>query len=163
MLFEYEGSMQEGRARYATAVQMARMLGDQDLECRAINGLGSADLTEGRLGDALARYEPALALAREIGDQRMQGNLLGNLGTVHTEAGRVDEAVSHVRGGPGARARDGASRPRSRHLVQSGNDVHGPRPPGRSRCGIAGGVVVARELGHVRLESVGPVQPGYRD
>ena len=81
ILLEYEGRTQERRARITRRrCRWRGTLGDRDLECRAINGLGSVDLTEGRMDEALARYERALALARETGDRRMQGSLLGNLG-----------------------------------------------------------------------------------
>lgn len=87
----------EGRTELALhelgqALVCAKSIGQFELQCAALNGLGTLEFEQGRMGQAQVHYEAALALARRHSDPHWLSILLANLGNLHGALGRVEQA-----------------------------------------------------------------------
>ncbi len=132
--------------------EAARQVGDETIECAALNGLGTVDFEHGRMEQAQVHYEAALAIARRIGDRALQGTLLGNLGNLHAHLGRMDRArlgceeALQVARSNGDRRREGSA------LCNLGMLQHLLGRNEESRATSVTALRTARELGFSRLE-----------
>ena len=86
------GQPEQGRLELEQALQCAREAALIDLQCAALNGLGTVEFEQGRVQKALVHYEAALKLARQYDSPFWLGNLLGNLSVLHSNMGLLDQA-----------------------------------------------------------------------
>jgi tetratricopeptide (TPR) repeat protein len=81
------------------AVDIARELGDKEMEAAALGHLGNARYAQGQVEQAIERYRQALTVAREIsresGDRRTEGIHLGNLGVAYYAQGQAQAAIAY--------------------------------------------------------------------
>jgi len=90
-----QGDYTMAQARFETALDVAREVGDRGQEAELLNNLGVVALSIGELARAEKRFAEALALSTAIDDQQRRLDVLANLG-----------ALAHYRGDiPGALAR----------------------------------------------------------
>ncbi len=92
-------------------LEVARAIGDRDVEVRALNVLGTALGNQGHIEAGAAALREALEIAREAGLPREVTNAYINLADILHVNGRTDEALEVARvgletGAPGTRAHD---------------------------------------------------------
>jgi predicted ATPase len=80
-------------ALFERARDVARRLGDRDLEARAVNSLAIAIWQSGDPISALPMLLQSLELARAIGNRKREATALSNLVVIYVSLGRYDEAV----------------------------------------------------------------------
>ena len=87
----------EGRTELAAqelrqALAEAQRIGQVDLQCAALNGLGTLEFEQGRMAEAQVHYEAAMVLARQHHNPHWLSILLANLGNLHGYLGRLEQA-----------------------------------------------------------------------
>jgi tetratricopeptide (TPR) repeat protein len=80
-------------ARFATALSLARELGDRQLISLNLSGLGNLALINGNLDQAAAAYGEQLVLDQERGDQQELAGVLSNLSIVAARQGNLGRAA----------------------------------------------------------------------
>lgn len=91
-----ERRLDEAQARYESALDLARQLGDERWEGGLLGNLGELHHVAGRLAAACEHYERALDIAWRIGNRSWAGNASCNLGLLLHEQGRTDLARAQL-------------------------------------------------------------------
>ena len=86
------GHVAEARARYGTALSLARACGDRASEGRLLSSLGGLDANEALMEAAQEHLEAALRIAEESGDRLLECEVLNGLGTMHHYLGQIEQA-----------------------------------------------------------------------
>ncbi len=87
---------QDAERHYQTARDLARELGDQRREAKALEQLSHAARFLWRYTQALEVLEQVLALYQALGDVEGQGHALVQLGILHVVAGTLEEGLALV-------------------------------------------------------------------
>jgi DNA-binding SARP family transcriptional activator/Tfp pilus assembly protein PilF len=98
-LFRYlmTGShLPEAQRIYSHALHAARRSGDPAAEAAALNGLGAADMRQGRYQQATGHYEQAAILFRKIDDRTGEARAITNLGALDLQQGHYQLAAGHL-------------------------------------------------------------------
>ena len=75
------------------ALRLARELGDELVEMRALHYLGNAYSALAEKQKALELYKETLALARRLGDSGLEASTLNNIGLLYDDLGDTDRAI----------------------------------------------------------------------
>lgn len=86
---------EEARVLHGLALRAARCEGDLTGQFRALLGLGTAHLKQGRYQEARGLFQRHLTLARQAGDRVNETRALGSLGRVDQLTGRLESALGH--------------------------------------------------------------------
>jgi predicted ATPase len=86
------GEIDEGAVCFSTGLQIARELGDRDLEGAFVGALGVIEAERKNYEAAIALCEQTLIIGRELGDTRREGQCRLNIAQFYLELGRFDEA-----------------------------------------------------------------------
>ena len=134
------------------ALALAREIGDDMLQCRALNGLGALFIESGQIEVARSHYAPALVIANRMGDPHWQGGLIGNLATLLHNDGKLDEARSLYDQGLALARQTGDRRWEANTRCNLGLLHHeqGRSPDARKEFELS--LAMARAMGHARLE-----------
>ncbi|MEO6745258.1 MAG: tetratricopeptide repeat protein, partial [Caldimonas sp.] len=146
------GHVAEARARYSTALRLARAAGDRTSEGRLLSSLGGLDANEALMDAAEEHLEAAFRIAREARDRLLECEVLNGLGTMRDHLGQIDQARTHYLAGL-AIARDLGDRHWEAGILGNlGNlDVSQGRL-GPAREHYEAGLEVSRDLGNRKWE-----------
>jgi len=91
-LFQF-GDFAGARAPLAEALDVARAIGDRELESRVLLNLGALALRTGDAEEALERVEQALAIVRAVGLPELEYQVLAEQAAALRALGRTSEAI----------------------------------------------------------------------
>jgi class 3 adenylate cyclase/tetratricopeptide (TPR) repeat protein len=87
----------DAEARFRSALELARELGDRSLEARALSGLGAVLGVVGRYREALQILAPAASLSRELGDREAEMRVEAEIGRVQLNLGDAGAGIAGLR------------------------------------------------------------------
>jgi len=121
-----EERLEDARAAYEMAVNLARTFGDTALLAEAVMLVGKIERDLGETEAAIEHYQEAAALIRSLGDPLALAHTIRHVADILREAGRVelagpyyDEALILYRGNAGARPLDVANALRGAALLKA--------------------------------------------
>ncbi|MCC5624291.1 tetratricopeptide repeat protein [Nostoc sp. CHAB 5715] len=90
------GQYQQAIAFLQQSLDIAREIGDRNIEGSSLGNLGNAYLDQGQYQQAIDLYQQSLNIARERGDRNPEGSSLMNLGLGYLNQGQYQQAIDFL-------------------------------------------------------------------
>ncbi len=95
-ILDFLGRYVEAEERLESGRAAAEKLGETELACRALSGVGGTQWKRGNLDEAQARLQASLDMALRHGDKRNEAAGLNNVGLVKWNRGHLDAALEYM-------------------------------------------------------------------
>ena len=138
---------------YNQALDVARGLGDRQVEGATLGSLGLVYRHLGQIEQAIGLYEQALTIAREMGERQREGVQLGHIGTACLALGQVERAIRLYEQALTIAREFGDRRREGIRLGSLGNAYRVLGQLERAMGFYEQALTIAREIGHRRRES----------
>ena len=91
-----ENKAEEAEPLFEEVVRIARDLGNQSVEGRAVGNLASVFESTGRHHEAINLYMQCIDILKEIGDSRKEARILYNVSHSYLSLNKYDEAIDYL-------------------------------------------------------------------